>query len=466
MLQWSSNCAPTSKNRSSSTEMVAVGVATGEAMGDGLLEMMVKHARNQMTTQEMAVFKQVQLVIYPDTSFVWEGSEMMMMMMVSHKTIYTSYRKKMGTKQLPSLFGRKCPGIGSVGYARPYVRSYESDEIEEWDETVLVPDGSEALNSLLIKGTLEPNGCNSSASEGASSGSDSVSVSTNCACLTLIYGSLDTDSEGGELGDEDTKEDDEGHGLEDEGPNMEEEDEVVPGGQQQAVSVVDTAMNEPLGLGYRAARRCALESTEEIAPSTYEVQLVDTDTESDPEEAPLEAEELQPLGSRVPLMSKEFKASEPSGQLDDLGCKVEIENKIMKIIKGTLVLMEGEKNDSSEVVPQHEVNETNESQVPATPALNHERKHLVNENSNVRDDKYKTKQCTCSGSSDLDGSKSSTGLPDESNQLLQVYMVSILMQSTRNIGNMKVQGRITVIIGDLDGSKSSTGYVFTLCGRT
>ncbi|GJS70330.1 putative reverse transcriptase domain-containing protein [Tanacetum coccineum] len=42
-------------------------------------------------------------------------------------------------------------------------------------------------------------------------------------------------------------------------------------------------------------------------------QLVDTDTESDPEEAPLEAEELQPLGSRVPLMSEEFEASEPSG---------------------------------------------------------------------------------------------------------------------------------------------------------
>ncbi|GJR91241.1 retrovirus-related pol polyprotein from transposon TNT 1-94 [Tanacetum coccineum] len=31
------------------------------------------------------------------------------------------------------------------------------------------------------------------------------------------------------------------------------------------------------------------------------------------------------------------------GQLDDLGCKVEIQNKIMKIIKGALVLMKGEK---------------------------------------------------------------------------------------------------------------------------
>ena len=31
------------------------------------------------------------------------------------------------------------------------------------------------------------------------------------------------------------------------------------------------------------------------------------------------------------------------GQLDDLGCKVEIANKIMKIIRGALVIMKGEK---------------------------------------------------------------------------------------------------------------------------
>ncbi|GJZ25959.1 hypothetical protein Tco_0570212 [Tanacetum coccineum] len=41
-------------------------------------------------------------------------------------------------------------------------------------------------------------------------------------------------------------------------------------------------------------------------------QLVDTDTESDLEEAPSEADESQQLGSRVPLMSEEFEASEPS----------------------------------------------------------------------------------------------------------------------------------------------------------
>ncbi|GJX98331.1 hypothetical protein Tco_0355350 [Tanacetum coccineum] len=44
-----------------------------------------------------------------------------------------------------------------------------------------------------------------------------------------------------------------------------------------------------------------------------QAQLVDTDIESDPEEAPSEAGESQPLGSRLPLMGEEFKASKPSG---------------------------------------------------------------------------------------------------------------------------------------------------------
>ncbi|GKG17108.1 hypothetical protein Tco_0362065, partial [Tanacetum coccineum] len=97
---------------------------------------------------------------------------------------------------------------------------------------------------------------------------------------------LDIDSEGDELREEDTEEDvedesqglddesqgldDEDQGLEDEGPNMEVEGDA-PECQQQAVPVVDTAASEPLGLGYGVARRRAIESTEEIAPSTYEV---------------------------------------------------------------------------------------------------------------------------------------------------------------------------------------------------
>ncbi|GKF89598.1 hypothetical protein Tco_0263561, partial [Tanacetum coccineum] len=47
-------------------------------------------------------------------------------------------------------------------------------------------------------------------------------------------------------------------------------------------------------------------------PQLMQAQLVNTDTESDLKEAPSEAEESQPLGSRVPLMCEEFEASEPS----------------------------------------------------------------------------------------------------------------------------------------------------------
>ncbi|GJX81004.1 hypothetical protein Tco_0329153 [Tanacetum coccineum] len=83
---------------------------------------------------------------------------------------------------------------------------------------------------------------------------------------------LDTNSEGDELGDGDIEEDEsnESQGLEGEGLGLSQE-EVALEGQQQAVLVVNTVVSEPLGLGYGEARRRALESIEEIAPSTYEV---------------------------------------------------------------------------------------------------------------------------------------------------------------------------------------------------
>nr|GEX05184.1 hypothetical protein [Tanacetum cinerariifolium] len=62
----------------------------------------------------------------------------------------------------------------------------------------------------------------------------------------------------------------EGHGLEDESISLEEE-ETVPKGQQQAVLVVDTTMNEPLGFGYKALRRRELALGEGSVPSTFEV---------------------------------------------------------------------------------------------------------------------------------------------------------------------------------------------------
>ncbi|GJR85293.1 hypothetical protein Tco_0209304 [Tanacetum coccineum] len=80
-----------------------------------------------------------------------------------------------------------------------------------------------------------------------------------------------SDDEGRSLGDEDHRLDEEGRGLEGEGLGLAEEEGVAPEGQQHVVPVVDTATSEPLGLRYGEARRRALKSIEEIAPSTYEV---------------------------------------------------------------------------------------------------------------------------------------------------------------------------------------------------
>ncbi|GKC90689.1 hypothetical protein Tco_1151338 [Tanacetum coccineum] len=76
-----------------------------------------------------------------------------------------------------------------------------------------------------------------------------------------------SDSDAGGEGSEDK-----GHGLEDEGPgSKEEEEEVAPEGQQQAILVVVTAVDEPLGLGYGALRRRVLALGECLVPSTFEV---------------------------------------------------------------------------------------------------------------------------------------------------------------------------------------------------
>nr|GEW07651.1 hypothetical protein [Tanacetum cinerariifolium] len=81
---------------------------------------------------------------------------------------------------------------------------------------------------------------------------------------------LDIEREGSE--DEGPGSEDKGHGLEDEGPGSEdEEEEAVPEGQHQAVSVVDTVMDEPLGLGYGALRHHELALREVLVPSTFEI---------------------------------------------------------------------------------------------------------------------------------------------------------------------------------------------------
>nr|GEZ78129.1 hypothetical protein [Tanacetum cinerariifolium] len=77
---------------------------------------------------------------------------------------------------------------------------------------------------------------------------------------------LDTDSKGDELREEDIEE-----GLEDESSDADDEREGQGlDDEGQGLDDEDTATSEPLDLGYEAARCCALESTKEIAPSTYE----------------------------------------------------------------------------------------------------------------------------------------------------------------------------------------------------
>nr|GFD03604.1 hypothetical protein [Tanacetum cinerariifolium] len=61
-----------------------------------------------------------------------------------------------------------------------------------------------------------------------------------------------------------------GLSLEEEGPGSEEE--VAPQDQQQAVLVVDTTTDEPLGLGYRVLRRYELALGEGSVPSTFEIE--------------------------------------------------------------------------------------------------------------------------------------------------------------------------------------------------
>nr|GFC15270.1 hypothetical protein [Tanacetum cinerariifolium] len=81
---------------------------------------------------------------------------------------------------------------------------------------------------------------------------------------------LDTKREG--LVDEIPGSEDGGHGSKDECPGSEEEDEeAAPEGQQQAVLILDTAIKEPLGLGYEALRRHELALGEGSRPSTFDM---------------------------------------------------------------------------------------------------------------------------------------------------------------------------------------------------
>ncbi|GJR77912.1 hypothetical protein Tco_0090277 [Tanacetum coccineum] len=79
------------------------------------------------------------------------------------------------------------------------------------------------------------------------------------------------DDEGYGLDDESHGIDDEGHSVESDGLGLEEEEEAVPGGQQQAAPVVGITVSTPLGLGYGALRHRELALEEGDVYSTFEV---------------------------------------------------------------------------------------------------------------------------------------------------------------------------------------------------
>ncbi|GKB71750.1 hypothetical protein Tco_0933162 [Tanacetum coccineum] len=80
------------------------------------------------------------------------------------------------------------------------------------------------------------------------------------------------DDEGHGLDDESRGIDGEGHSVESDRLVLEEEEEVVPRGQQQAASVVGTTVSVPLGLGYGALRCHELALEEGDVYSTFEVR--------------------------------------------------------------------------------------------------------------------------------------------------------------------------------------------------
>ncbi|GKA90779.1 hypothetical protein Tco_0812649 [Tanacetum coccineum] len=96
--------------------------------------------------------------------------------------------------------------------------------------------------------------------------------------LTVGVESPDMDDEGYGLDDEGHGRDDESHSIDDEGHSvesdglgLEEEEEAVPGGQQQAARVVGMTVSAPLGLGYAALRRRELALEESNIYSMFEV---------------------------------------------------------------------------------------------------------------------------------------------------------------------------------------------------
>ncbi|GJU04333.1 hypothetical protein Tco_1114671 [Tanacetum coccineum] len=105
--------------------------------------------------------------------------------------------------------------------------------------------------------------------EGLAAGVEGPGMDDESYGLDDVSHGLDDESHG--IDDESHSIDDEGHSVESGGLGLEEEEEAVPGGQQQAAPVVWIAVSAPLGLGYGALRRRELALEKDHVYITFEV---------------------------------------------------------------------------------------------------------------------------------------------------------------------------------------------------
>ncbi|GJV58027.1 hypothetical protein Tco_1459032 [Tanacetum coccineum] len=144
------------------------------------------------------------------------------------------------------------------------------------------------------------------------------------------------EGKGPAIGDEGSAVGDEGLAAGDISPGLRVEslglggDEVVPEGQQRAAPVVDTAVGEPLGMGYGALRRQEIASREGQMPSVFEVDPKDgreyIDVPAYPPRAPLVQTPPSPEWSSGLLpVSPSPAMAEAEGFLTELGARVKMQ---------------------------------------------------------------------------------------------------------------------------------------------
>nr|GFA17243.1 hypothetical protein [Tanacetum cinerariifolium] len=104
--------------------------------------------------------------------------------------------------------------------------------------------------------------------EGLAAGVEGPSIDDESYGLDDESYSLDDESHG--VDDESHGLDEEGRGVEIDGLGLEEEEEAVPGGQQQAAPVMRTVVSMSLGLGYGALRHRYLAFEEDYVYNTFE----------------------------------------------------------------------------------------------------------------------------------------------------------------------------------------------------